>query len=79
MTREVLAQGSTISISKNYAWGEIYYTITNGRSTLLLSSSEWELFKAVVRQADLEETEGSRRKSKLLEYVEWWDKWRVKE
>lgn len=58
MTREVLAQGSTISISRDHLFGEIYYTITNGRSTLLLSSSEWELFKAVVRQADLEETEG---------------------
>lgn len=58
MTHEILAQGSTISVSKNHAWGEIYYTITNGRSTLLLSPSEWEVFKAVIKQADLEETEG---------------------
>lgn len=60
MTRELLAQGSTISVSKNHAWGEIYYTITNGKSTLLLSPSEWEVFKAVVRLADIEETEGDK-------------------
>lgn len=57
MMRELLAQGSTISISRDHLFGETFYTITNGRSTLLLSPSEWDVFKAVVRLADLEETE----------------------
>lgn len=76
MTHEILAQGSTISVSRDHLFGETYYTITNGRSTLLLSPCEWDVFKAVVRLADLEETEGEEDtgKSKLLEYAEWWDR-----
>lgn len=61
---EVLAKGSTshgsIVIAKEHPWDDTIYTITNGRQFMMLSPEEWELFKAVIRQADLEETEGGK-------------------
>lgn len=61
---EVLAKGSTpygsIVVAKEHPWDKTFYTISNGRQFMMLSPEEWELFKAVVRLADLEETEGGK-------------------